>query len=282
MAKSPFFSIIIPAYNRGKLLKIALNSVFAQTFSDYEVIIVDDGSTDGTKEIVSAAKRKNLSYVYQENQGPAAARNRGLKAARGRFVCFLDSDDRFCREKLKITRGYIKRYPQYKIFHSEEVWYRNGRLLPQKKYHQKPQGACFPRALKLCCLSISTAAIQKRLFDRVGNFDVNLPAGEDYDFWLRATCRYPVLLIPEYLTIKEGGHADQQSKKYPAMDKFRIYALKKLLESKALNKKYYGLAYAELKNKCSVYMQGALKRGRIKEVEDHKALLKKLKPCGKT
>ncbi len=307
MITPPFFSIIIPTFNRASLLKIAVDSVLSQTFNDWELIIVDDGSTDGTKKIIEEylkgigfrVKEKSQShqvtksqektgeavtwcrgdicirYFYQENKGPAAARNRGLKETKGEYICFLDSDDRFVMRKLEVTYEYIKKYPQFKVFHTEEIWYSAGRLLPQKKIHQKPDGNVFGRALKICCISISTACIHRSVFEDRGSFDENMPVCEDYDFWLRVTLKYPVKLIPQYLTIKEGGRDDQQSKRYPALDKYRIYAITKLLEENDLPPDSYRMAVEELKKKCAIYVKGANKRGKHQEAQKYTILLKK-------
>jgi len=271
--KNPFFSVIIPTYNRKDFLKVAIDSVLCQTFENFELIIVDDGSTDGTENLVTNYKDIRINYIHQKHKGVSSARNKGITNAQGKFISFLDSDDRFRKEKLETTSRYIKEYPQYKIFHTEEIWYRNGKLLPQKIYHKKPLGLIFKNAVKLCCISPSTAVIKKDIFSQVGLFDEKLPACEDYEFWLRVTSQFPVFLIPEYLTVKEGGHPGQQSKKYPAMDKFRIYALKKILESGRLNKSNYAAALEEFRNKCSVYIKGAIKRGKIKEVALYKQLI---------
>lgn len=275
--EKPFFSIIIPTYNRAALLKIAVNSVLYQTFGDWELLVIDDGSSDNTKDITHALNDKRIKYIYQPNQGVSAARNRGINQAQGRFICFLDSDDRFRQEKLNVTYDYIMTYPRYKIFHTEELWYRRGAFLPQKIYHKKPTGDVFKTAVKLCCISISTAAVRKDVFTTVGLFAQDLPAGEDYDFWLRVTAQLPVMLIPQYLTIKEGGRCDQQSKKYPAMDKFRIQALEKILKSRCLTKDNYQAALEELRRKSSIYINGALKRGKIEEANLYRNLLKS---CG--
>ncbi len=268
----PFFSIIIPTYDRKHFVRIAVNSVLNQTFPDYELLIIDDGSNDGTKEFIREITRRcssapeKIRYFYQRHHGVSCARNAGIKEARGEFILFLDSDDRFCRRKLERTKIHIEQHPGVKVFHTEEIWYRNGKLLTPKAYHKKPSGFVFPHALKLCSISISTAAVKREIFAAAGGFDPALPACEDYDFWLRVTWRYPVLLIPEWLTIKEGGRSDQQSQKYPAMDKFRIYALEKLLKTNQLPNHLYQLAYEELKRKCRIYTKGALKRHKISEV----------------
>ncbi len=273
--QNPFFSIIIPTYNRLNFLKIALNSVLAQNFQNYQIIIVDDGSRDKTKELIHSYKNSKITYLYQANQGPAAARNLGISKAKGEFICFLDSDDRFRKDKLKVTYSCIKKKPEYKIFHTEEIWYRNGKFLPQKKYHRKPAGFVFREALRACSISISTAALKKDLFYDIGFFDQSLPACEDYDFWLRATSKYPVYLIGDYLTIKEGGHPGQQSKKYPNLDKFRIYALEKILENKKLDKEQHWTAQNELKNKCLIYIKGAKKRKKERIVKKYQSILDK-------
>lgn len=277
--KKPFFSVIIPTYNRKDFLSIAIGSVLNQNYCDYELLVVDDGSSDKTKDLVKKiyGKNKKVSYIYQKHQGVSAARNKGLLKAKGKFILFLDSDDRFLKEKLRTFSNYIEKNPKYKIFHSEEIWYRKGKVFSQKAYHKKPGGSVFLHALKLCFLSLSTAAINKDIFREIGYFDKNLPTCEDYDFLLRVSSLYPIFLIPKYLTIKEGGHADQLSKKYPAMDKFRIYALEKILRNENLSEPNYQLAYQELQNKCDIYIKGALKRGKETEILYYRNLCEKLK-----
>lgn len=275
MDKKPFFSVIIPTYNRSKFLKIAVRSVLEQSLPDYELIIVDDGSNDNTKKLFSNIDDKRIRYIQQKHQGVSSARNNGIEKAKGEFVCFLDSDDRFRHDKLKTTYEYIEKYPQYKVFHTEEVWYRKGELLSQKIYHKKPNGLVFKDAVRICCIGTSTVAINKNIFKEIGIFDKSMPACEDYDFWLRVTHKYPVFLIPEYLTIKEGGRPDQLSFKYPAMDRFRIYALRKILESGCLNTENHLTALNALKDKCNIYIKGAQKRGKNKEIELYKQILKR-------
>lgn len=278
--KKPIFSVIIPTYNRASFLKIAINSVLRQTFMDYELLIIDDGSTDETKKIVKALQQNNLHYFHQPHNGVSAARNNGIAKSQGSFICFLDSDDRFLPQKLELTYKYIKKHSDYKIFHTEELWYRNGSRLTPKAHHKKPSGFAFENALRLCCVSISTATISREVFNAVGLFDENLPACEDYDFWLRATAKFPVFLIPKNLTIKEGGHLDQQSHKFHAMDQFRIYALEKLLKSDSLSKDNYKKAYKELENKCLIYIKGAQKRGKATHVKQYQNLLGQLRSPG--
>lgn len=272
MGAQTFFSVIIPTYNREPFLRKAVDSVFGQTFRDLELIVVDDGSSDGTGELMSSYRDSRLAYLYQPNGGVSKARNKGLAEAKGAFIAFLDSDDRWVPEKLQKAREYIALFPGINIFHTEEVWYRNGELLGQKKKHEKPTGRVYGKALPLCCISISTAVVKREVFDAVGRFDESLEACEDYDLWLRVTSRYDVKLINEYLTIKDGGRPDQLSSSIWGLDRFRIKALEKMLSSGTLSVKDRELTFAELEKKCRVFASGAEKRGNTEIAEYYKTL----------
>lgn len=268
----PFFSVIIPTYNRRNYLKIAIESVLAQDFRSYELIIVDDGSSDGTDAYLKQlGYDTQCRYLRQENMGPAAARNNGIRQAQGDYICFLDSDDRFVHYKLSVAHAYIQQYPDYRIFHTEELWYRDGAYLSQKDCHAKPDGFCFEQALTICCVSLSTAVVHHSVFETVGMFDETFFSCEDYDFWLRALRLYPVRLIPEYLTIKDGGRKDQQSQKYFGMDRFRVAAIQKVLPLLTTELKVKALR--EIINKGSIYAQGASKRGKHEEVQYYQSMV---------
>lgn len=271
--KNPYFSVIIPTFNRYDFLMRAIESVLLQTESDFEIIIVDDGSTDNTASLVKSICDKRLVYIHQTHKGVSCTRNLGISCAKAQIIAFLDSDDRFKPEKLKIAKQYTENYPNFKIFHTEEIWYRNQKLLNQKKIHKKPQGDVFVNSLKLCCIGMSTAVVKKELFDKIGNFDESFQACEDYELWLRAASLYPVKLIPQALTIKQGGHPDQLSKKFPAMDTFRIAAIDKLLKNRPLTKAQKEHAVKELKLKCTIYIKGALKRNKLKEALKYENLM---------
>jgi len=271
---TPLFTVIIPTFNRKDFLKIAVNSVFDQTFDDFEIIIIDDGSTDDTKQMLYEYSDKRIKYFYQENKGVSFARNKGLEQSNGKYIAFLDSDDRWVANKLEKTFEFINNFPEIKIFHTEEVWYRRGRLLNQKKKHKKPDGYVYFNALPICCIGMSTSVVNRDVFDDIGIFDQSLPACEDYDFWLRATSRYEVKLIPQSLTIKDGGRADQLSLQ-PGLDKYRIAALDKILRSGTLNDEQYEKTREELIKKCIIYLNGAKKRGKLDEVKHYQSIYAK-------
>lgn len=268
---NPIFSVIIPTYNRVDYLCFAVESVLEQTFKELELIIVDDGSTDGTKNMVSAYSDPRIKYVYHDNKGVSYSRNRGLELSRGDFIAFLDSDDRWVPHKLETTLKYINEFPDIRIFHTEEIWYKNGRIQNQKKKHKKPDGYVYLNALPICCIGMSTAVVSKEVINEVGMFDVSLPACEDYDFWLRTTIRYEVKLIPEYLTIKYGGRPDQLSSRL-SLDKFRIRSLEKMLNSNMQDKEMYAKTREELVRKCGIFSKGAKKRGKFVEAEHYSQL----------
>ncbi len=261
----PFFSVVIPTYNRRDLLKKAVNSVLSQTLNNLELIVIDDGSNDGTKDLMSRYRDERIIYDHQENKGVSSARNTGLERAKGPFIAFLDSDDHWVPQKLERHAEYIKELPEVKIFHTEEIWYRHNKFLDQKKKHRKPSGFVYDNALPLCCISISTAVINKAVFDDIGVFDETFEACEDYDFWLRATNKYEVKLIPEALTIKDGGRPDQLSSKIWGLDRFRIRALEKMLTDRNLDEKNYRSTLEEFDKKCRIFAQGARKHGKTKD-----------------
>ncbi|MGB7293042.1 MAG: glycosyltransferase [Thermodesulfobacteriota bacterium] len=271
---TPLFSVIIPTYNRRYLFETALKSVLNQTYMDFEVIVVDDGSTDQTSEVIQNFVDARIKYLHQENHGVSHARNRGLEISKGKFMAFLDSDDRWVPQKLRRAKESIDRYPDICIFHTDEIWYKGGTLLNQMKKHKKPSGYVYLKALPLCCIGMSTSVVKREVFETIGVFDESLPACEDYDFWLRATHSFEVKLINENLTIKDGGRRDQLSSQW-GLDKHRIKALEKMLCSNNLNVEEYRFTCGELVKKCRIYASGAEKRGRQEEANLYNELARK-------
>jgi len=263
IGKKPQVSVIIPTYNRGWILKEAIDSVLAQDYKDLELIVVDDGSTDNTFEIL-ASYGNDIKVLFQENKGVSAARNRGITEASGQLIAFLDSDDLWLPRKLSTQIDFFNQMPDALICQTEEIWVRNGIRVNPKKRHKKPSGMIFEPSLELCLVSPSAVMIRRSLFDRVGEFDITLPACEDYDLWLRISCRFPVYLIDTPLIIKRGGHDDQLSS-MKGLDKFRIKAIEKVINSGRLTEDQYRAAVKALKEKCKIYSDGCRKRRREEE-----------------
>ncbi len=257
---TPLVSVIIPTYNRAWTLKKAIDSVLKQNYKNFELIVVDDGSTDDTEALVSEYA-KSIKFVQQPNLGVSAARNKGLSISSGALITFLDSDDYWEPEKLSAQVEFFNANPNALICQTEEIWIRNGKRVSPKKKHKKLSGMIFIPSLALCLISPSAVMMRKNLFAKVDMFDESLPACEDYDLWLRITCRYPVHLIETPLIVKTGGHDDQLSAA-TGLDKYRIYSLKKILKSDFLTASQYQAAENMLKKKCRVYADGCKKHGR--------------------
>ncbi len=261
---SPPVSVIIPTYNRaGGLVEKAIDSVLAQTHQNFELLIVDDGSTDHTAQILRHHYADKIQILSIENQGPAAARNHGLKYANHDLVAFLDSDDWWHKKKLDVQAQVMVENPTSLISHTDEIWYRRGTFLNQKKKHVRPHGDIFKACLPLCCVGMSTVMLRRDFFNSVGLFDESLPCCEDYDLWLRAAGQVEFYKIDQPLTYKQGGRDDQVSVQYRVgMDQFRIASLEKCLQLEFFSREQRSLLAAELVRKSTIYGKGCLKHGR--------------------
>ena len=265
-------SVIIPTWNRAERLMNTLQSVFSQSLPPTEVIVVDDGSTDDTREIVRN-QFPDVRYLFQQNKGVSSARNTGIKAASGDWIALLDSDDHWQPDKLKQQCEQLRASPDYKICHSDEIWIRNGRRVNPMKKHAKQGGHIFRQCLPLCVISPSAVLIHRDLFNEVGLFDERLPACEDYDLWLRICALHPVLYIDRPLITKTGGHADQLSRRHWGMDRFRIHALENILASNALDTANHAAALSTLLEKLAIVINGAIKHGNHELANDFRQKL---------
>ncbi len=265
-------SVIIPTRDRAALLPRALDSIRAQTRRPDQVMVVDDGSRDETAALL-ARRYPEVEYLYQAPRGVSAARNLGIRRARGRWLAFLDSDDAWLPHKLARQLALLEAEPHWRIVHGDEIWIRHGRRVNPMKKHAKSGGWIFERCLPRCVISPSAVLVHRSVFETVGLFDEDLPACEDYDLWLRICCRLPVGYVAEPLIVKYGGHADQLSRRHWGMDRFRIQALDRLLRSAPLSPEQRAAALATLREKVRIYTQGALKRGRLEEAARYRALL---------
>ena len=269
--QTPLVSVVIPVYNRRTMLIEAVESVLKQTLGDLEVIIVDDGSAEAVT-VSPAPGDPRITVLRQENKGVSAARNLGVARARGAYIAFLDSDDLWLPEKLKRQTAFFAAHPEALICQTEEIWIKNGRRLNPARKHRKSSGMIFLPSLELCLVSPSAVMIKKTFFQEMGGFDESLPACEDYDLWLRISCRFPVYLIDEPLVIKRGGHAGQLSAA-PGLDRFRIRALQKIIASPNLTEAMRKAAQAVLIKKCRIYAGGCAKRNRPAEAEEYYRLI---------
>ncbi len=261
---TPEISVIIPTYNRRGMLSEALASVRAQRDASFEVIVVDDGSTDRTWNDLVAADGA-LRALRIEHGGPAAARNRGLALARGGLIAFLDSDDLWMPAKLARQARFMREHPACAISQSAETWIRNGRRVNPGRRHRKRAGDIFIDSLRTCLISPSAAIVRRELLEQTGGFDEDMQACEDYDLWLRIAAREHVGLLDEPLVLRRAGHPGQLSATLPALDRFRILALAKLLADDTLDGERRLAVAAALAEKCRIYGNGLERRGRSAE-----------------
>jgi len=271
----PKVSVIIPTHNRLPMLKEAVRSVLAQDFEDFELIVVDDGSTDGTSEEMKQFGGRVKVIEHEENRGVSAARNRGALHAKGKYIAFLDSDDMWVKGKLKIQVAFLDDNPHYPLCYTDEIWIRRGKRVNPMKKHSKYSGWILEKCLPLCIISPSSAMMRKNLFSKVGLFDEALPVCEDYDFWLRISSRFPIFFINKKLIIKRGGHSDQLSNRSWVNDRYRVIALEKLLSEPHLKPDEREMVLEEMKRKCQVLSKGFVKRGNELEARYYQEVMRR-------
>jgi glycosyltransferase involved in cell wall biosynthesis len=277
----PKVSVIIPTWNRALLLPRAIESVLTQTFADWELIIVDDGSRDGTENVCNRfGADPRVRYHRTENQGVSAARNCGIELARSDWLAFLDSDDVWLPAKLERQFEMIGATGD-RICHTDEIWIRRGRRVNPMKKHQKHGGWIFLQCLPLCVVSPSSSLVHRSVLERVGVFDTAFTVCEDYEFWLRVTSRFPVSLVNDRLITKFGGHADQLSRKFWGMDRWRVKALHARLPDQDLRPEWRREMLVELLHKTEILIQGYENNQRVPETEELKDFLARMRRWGK-
>jgi glycosyltransferase involved in cell wall biosynthesis len=266
----PRVSVIIPTFNRSTLLPKTVESVLNQSERDFELIIVDDGSTDDTFRYLEKLTGVQTLRL-DKNYGVSKARNAGVDASSGEWIAFLDSDDCWHPDKLKYQLKWRAGNPQYSILQTNEIWIRKGIRVNPPKTYQKTCGDIFNESVERCTITPSSVIMKRSLFELSGGFDENMRVCEDYDLWLRITCKFHVGLEPKNLITRYGGHGDQLSSITPTLDKYRIEALKKIILSGQLNPKQTETARNSLEKKAMIMANGALKRGNQKDYEYYTA-----------
>lgn len=265
-------SVIIPVYNRRDLVSRAIESVLDQTRPVKEIIVVDDGSTDGVGDSV-CSNYPGVKLLVQPHSGVSAARNNGIVESQGEWLAFLDSDDEWLPTKIEAQSTWLNSHSHIKVCHCDEIWIRNHIRINPKQRHRKSGGWIYLHCLPLCAISPSAVLIHRSVFEFVGKFDESLPVCEDYDLWLRITPQYEVGFVDQALLVKYGGHEDQLSKAYFAMDRFRIRALIKSLEQNALSDEQRMKTLDILVRKIQIYLNGARKRNKTGQIDCYQSML---------
>ncbi len=261
-------SVVIPTLNRINTLQRALDSVINQTYKPAEIIVVDNGSSDGTLKFLREQYPK-ITILTENKIGVSSARNKGIKKSINQWIALLDSDDAWHPRKLEIQTSMLdSALKEYNLIHTDEVWFRNNKHINQMKKHKKQGGYIFERCLSLCCISPSSVLFKKNILDKVGLFDESLPVCEDYDMWLKICSSEEVLFAQDKLTYKYGGHKDQLSKSYWGMDRFRIKSIENIIKNFDLTYKQKKQAKKELIKKLKIIINGAFKRNNLSIVNE--------------
>ncbi len=261
-------SVVIPTLNRINTLQRALDSVINQTYKPAEIIVVDNGSSDGTLKFLREQYPK-ITILTENKIGVSSARNKGIKKSINQWIALLDSDDAWHPRKLEVQTSMLdSALKEYNLIHTDEVWFRNNKHINQMKKHKKQGGYIFERCLSLCCISPSSVLFKKNILDKVGLFDESLPVCEDYDMWLKICSSEEVLFAQDKLTYKYGGHKDQLSKSYWGMDRFRIKSIENIIKNFDLTNKQKKQAKKELIKKLKIIINGAFKRNNLSIVNE--------------
>ena len=227
---SPLVSVIIPTYNRAALVCRAIDSVLAQTFTDYEIIVVDDAGSDNTEEVLSARYKEKIVYIKkQNNEGLSAARNTGIKAAQGTYIAFLDDDDEWLPEKLRLQIQVLQQYTDSGLVYCGYTQVAgDGAIIRQIRPEKK--GFILPDLLEdnYIAGSASAVLIKKDVLDKVGYFDETLTACEDWDLWIRIAQLCPIAYADHILVIYKI-HADNMHKNLSRMEQNTLHLLHKHL-----------------------------------------------------
>ncbi len=265
-------SVVIPTFNRAHTLKRCVDSVLSQSYSPFEILVVDDGSTDDTSEILKTYGDKIIVFKT-ENSGVSAARNYAIARSKGGWVALLDSDDEWLPNRLQEQVDYLKIFPNIKLVHGEEIWVRNGKRVNPKKIHKKSGGYIYQNCLPLCCISPSASLIKKEILEEFGGFDEAFPVCEDYDLWLKITSKYEVGYIETAIITKYGGHEDQLSRKFFAMDLWRVRSMKRMLNSNLAGEDRLA-TLNELIRKAEILILGYKKHDNLGDLPEVESYLK--------
>ncbi len=235
-------SVIMPAFNSERYIAEAVESVLQQSYKNFELIIVNDGSTDRTDEILQKYSN-GIHYIKQPNLGVSAARNKGILASHGEYVSFLDSDDLWFKETIKLQHTFLTSHPEVGLVYGEmQLFDHTGPLSNDwvtSERVPRPEGYIFKDLILSCLFGLSTVMVRKDVLNNVGVFDPNLPAGEDYELWLRISSKYKIGYIPDRLMMYRR-HPASLTTSAPPLKPWDILVAEKTLkthpdESKQIN-----------------------------------------------
>jgi glycosyltransferase involved in cell wall biosynthesis len=254
MIQSPFVSVVIATYNYGRFLPDALDSVRAQTFSDYEILVVDDGSTDDTETVIARyLADPRIRFLRIDHLGQPAAKNTGIRHARGQYVAFLDADDRWLPTKLEKQVALFRAEPDLGVVYSRwRAIDERGRSIPDwaRPVHR---GDVLGQLFRRNFVCFSSSVVRTTVFADIGCFDERIPLSIDYDLWLRIALKYPFDYVDEPLAEYRTGHVNLSRRALERLDCIRIIMNRFLDEyggrerlDRALVRRTWGEYYCDL------------------------------------
>jgi glycosyltransferase involved in cell wall biosynthesis len=226
----PYFSIVIPVYNKEKFVSKTLRSVLEQTFSDFEIIVVNDGSTDESESKILSQKDSRIHYFTKVNEGVAVARNFGIEKANGEYICFLDADDYWFPNFLETMHRFTSELCEEKVFATAIAIETKNKTIPaQYSIAKKSEFEIvdfFNASQKECALWTSSVCIHKSVFDKVGTFDPKIKHGEDTEMWIRIGLEFPIVFIHQILAryVYDAESVSRNSNYYFEHHTFEKYA----------------------------------------------------------
>jgi glycosyltransferase involved in cell wall biosynthesis len=269
---SPTVSVVIPTRDRARYIGQAIESVFAQIYSDYEIIVVDDGSVDNTNEILSPyIKNSGVRYERQDPLGVSAARNHGARLARGRFIAFLDSDDLFLPSKLEKQMALFARDPELGFVHCSFSKFDDRGSDLGARDTSRHHGSIYPQILHewSVLMAMPCMLVRKDVFENVGGFDEQMSWAEDMDLWRRIAKNYRVGTVPETL-VKVRVHSSSTTfGKIGGAEGFKRYLDKAFADDPALSSTFKRRAYAKMYDKLAQNLLGEGDKDQMQIVRDH-------------
>ena len=202
---NPLISVIIPTYNNAEIIKETIESALNQTFKDFEIIVINDGSTDNSADVLRPyINSGKIIYLEQDNSGPTMARNRGIETSRGKYIAFLDNDDLWMPTKLEKQVDFLNRNEDYGMAYTDAYEFRGSKILKSSKLTSNDismmTGMIFEHLMNGCFIFMSTVVVRKSVLEDMGYFDPNVGfTCNDWELWLRISKKYKIKFIDEIL-----------------------------------------------------------------------------------
>jgi glycosyltransferase involved in cell wall biosynthesis len=253
----PYFSIVIPVYNKEKFVAKTIESVLSQTFTAFEIIIVNDGSTDQSEAKISTFKDNRIKYYSKKNEGVALARNFGIEKATADYICFLDADDYWYPNFLETMQRYSLELSEQKVFAAAIEIETKSKSIPARYSIESTSDFeivnFFNGSQKECVLWTSSVCIHKSVFEKVGDFDTKIKHGEDTELWIRIGLQFPIVFIRKILArdVYDDKSISRNTNYYFEQYTFDKYALEE--KNNSALKKYMDLNRFSAVIKCNLH-----------------------------